>query len=521
MKQDTFCFTKHRTIAIYGGNENGIHYYRKLVAEGYYIQCFIDKNAKETNGMLVIDKKKIPIYEPEKVFELDLGTIIFIAVRNAVEQTNIAKQLFEKNFENIIFYPLIKENKHNAKFLNMLKAFYKEFIAGKIRENAVLPKQKLLWETNPFWDHAIIEQNNKYVVAWVPISIIHYYTITQMEELINIYGITVGTEEKNFDKSIYQLKWLNDLFDFFICGQGNLDYYWEVERVASNYIKRQSNKENQLWFSDRQNCVEILMTGMNIEKDFMVKSAIPVQWNKRGYFNICDGGHRLAFFNCMNISMVPTIISLDEYTKWINSDVLNDFLRYIQEMNIRIFDAPIPHPWFYGCEVIEEKFGKTILKCVLERLIEFDLYDKFSVLDTNPKEGYYLQHFARISTDVIRGIVSDKNQYDLLLYVNRLFYLEDHISLVSMETEKKSKKKYDIVLILKKICELTKAEQIKYIKWVSTKTRKMIVWESGVEYEEEKKIILQHSSFKKYISLKRVLSQNIVREVGIFLKEIN
>lgn len=523
MSENTFCFTKQSTVVIYGCSKNGINFYRNLMSAGYCVEAFVDKKAKEYNYVLIIDDKEVPIYEPEQLMNTDKEILVLIAVRNAVEQNSVAHMLWEMGFQNVIYLPMFRENMRNARGIKDLKAFYREFVDGRISENAVLPKQNTLWETEIFWDHALIEQNDDYVMAWVPISLLHYYSVGQHREMVRVDGIATGKKalgEKYLDKSVFQLKWLNDLFQFFVHGQGDLDNYWEVEEEVSNYVKQQSSNENQLWFADRQKCAEMLMTGISTGNDFLIQSAVPVQWNQKGYFNICDGGHRIAFLNCMNMSMIPARIKVEDYKKWVNIDELEKILFHIKENEITIFETPVPHPWFFGCEVREEKFGNTILKCILEQMMTLNLYENFSVLDANPKEGYYLQHFVRIGAEDVTGIVYDKKQQEFLSQLNRLFYMDGRINLLDMEEEKKNEKKYDIVLILKKLCEMEEQERISYIEWISSKTKKMIIWESGINYELEKQMILKYSGCKKYIFLKRVLSENVVREVGIYLKDI-
>ncbi len=520
MSKDFFCFSKHNPIVIYGGNKNGINYYRRLLADGYIINGFVDRKAKQCNHLISIDEKEISVYEPEEIDKLDKDVIIVIAIRNVIEQNNVASFLWKRSFMNVVYFPMVKKNMHNVEYLSRLKNFYQEFINEKICENAVLPTQKILQETGTFWDQAFISKNDEYVKAWMPLSIIHYYAKSQSQKMVDECGITTsnGVGEKYLDRSIFQLDWLNELFRFFLNGQNDLKNYWELEKRISNYVKQQSTKENQMWFRDRQKCAEMLMSEINGGGDFFIHSAVPVQWNKKGYFNICDGGHRCAFWNCMNLSMVPVQISLEDYRKWMNKKALERLLNYMKLNKITTFETPIPHPWFYGCEVQEEKFGNTILKSVLEQMMQLKVYSGFSVLDLNPKDGYYLQHFVRIGANNVTGIVYNDEHYDFLIYLNQLLYMDKVIRLATMETEIETNNNYDIVLIMKKLCTLGNEERINYIKWIASKTKMMIIWESGVEYEEEKRLILKYSGFRKYVFLKRVLSGNVIREVGIFLK---
>ena len=273
-----------------------------------------------------------------------------------------------------------------------------------------------------------------------------------------------------------------------------------------------------MWFADRQNCIELLSSALNVDADFMYQSAIPVRWNDKGYFNICDGSHRLVFFNQMEMQMVPVQISVEDYEKWINLGSLKHVLSLIEENGAASFETPIPHPWFYECGAKEERFGRTILKCIFEQLDNLELNHNFSVLDTNPGIGYYLQYFARNNeAGKIVGIVKDQIQMELITWLNRLFYLDKriHLSLPKIS----SSDKYDVVLMLKILCTMDELARIDYIKWIESKTKKLMIWESGLDYENERELIMRHSGFNKYIFLKRTLSDNIIREVGIFIKE--
>lgn len=520
MKNDFFCFTKQTPVVIYGCNKSGINYYHWLRETGYTVPCFIDNRAIEFNYACILAGEKIPVCRLEEYEARDVKPIILIAIRNSVEQTNVARILLEKSFQQVVFLPMIEENSQNSHAITCMRSFYRDFSMGKIREDAMLPTQRLLWGENSFWDHAVIQENESSLLVWMPISLIHFYSLRQAEKMSFAYGFQMVNETSAdyYDESVFQLKWLNDLVEFLLEGKGSLEEYWRVENEAPNYIKKKSSKENQLWIADRQKCIEILMSGMNRESGALTQSAVPVQWNEKGYFNICDGSHRLVFLNFLNMQMAPVQLSRQDYAKWINMEALQRLLAYIKEKQVTAFEAPIPHPWFYGCEVREEKCGRTILKCIFEKLKQLGMERDFSVLDVNPQEGYYLQHFARINAGVLVGVLEDQKQRELMEYLNQLFYMDGKIQIMDSCAVKRDDMLYDIVLMFKKLCSLSEEEQVPYIGWIASKAQKMIVWESGINYERERELILQYSGFTKYIFLKRTLSENIIREVGIFVK---
>lgn len=513
-----FSLSKSVPIIIYGYCKAGIEVYHRLSAAGYHISCFIDRKAPEFHNSCIIEGANIPICQLEECSFEESEPIVYIAVRNSVEQTNVAKTLWKHQFQKAIFFPMIEKNMKNHKSIESLRDFYIHFTTGKVEVNFPLPTLESLFGEDIFWDHALIRREDEQVLAWVPMALLHFYTeekgksFTKKEKFVYEY----------WNKNVFRLKWLNELFRFLIKGEGNLDYYEFIEgsAAAENNLRKFSSTQNQLWLTDRQKCVDFLMSGMNTEDGFLIQVAIPVQWNDGGYFNICDGSHRLAFLNSVDMQMVAVRLSLEDYKKWINYEALQNVLAFIRENEITSFETPIPHPWFYGCETREEKFGRTILKCVLEQLEELHLKNDFSVLDTNPREGYYLQYFARTEeAGKIVGIVRDEMQFELITQLNQLFYLDKRIQLVGIDSEACDGWKYDIVLMLKILCTLEGQEKLQYLKWIVSKAEKMIIWESGSDWESERNFIIQQSEFKKYTCLKRTLSDGTIREVGIFMRE--
>jgi hypothetical protein len=76
--------------------------------------------------------------------------------------------------------------------------------------------------------------------------------------------------------------------------------------------------------------------------------------------------------------------------------------------------------------------------------------------------------------------------------------------------------KYDLILVLnflQKLPENTK--KINIIKKIDFYTKEMLIWSSNVNTNKEKKLIMEHSAFKKYESIE--IDQNGY-ELGIFYK---
>lgn len=521
MKDKTFSFNINSKIIIYGCSGNGIYYYRKLKEKGYKVEAFIDMRADEMGNAILIDECSVPVYQLRELKDIKKSNIIiFIAIRNSIEQNNIAKLLYKDGYENVIFIPMLKENINNKNNINILRQFYRDFIEGIFKDNKSLPKLNCLFQNKLFQDYALIKRNTTHVIAWAPISIVFYYSLKQKMRMIESFGIShaKNTDEIYLDKSIFQVEYINQLFDFFLLGEKNLDTYFDFENKISNSVKNKSSVKNQLWLEDRQKCVEIMERGTNRGEDYWVESAIPVEWNSKGFFNICDGAHRLAYLNAMNMHMVPIQTTIDDYNKWINPSVNEEVIEMLKRNDIKEFEAPIVHPWYYECNSREEKVGVLIIKLLLKHLGAKGIKKNYSVLDVEPHEGYYLQHFARLGAQTT-GIVKNEKERELLWNFNKLFYLDEKILILLEKELQKQKGKHNIVFLMKKLSQFEDEEEcIEYLHWINSIISETIVWESGIDYEKEKKLILDHTDFKKYHFFKRILSDKIIREVGIFTK---
>lgn len=522
MQKETFTFNKASSIIIYGCSGNGIYYYRELRKRGYYVEFFVDSRAKEMGESVSIEQyKDIPVYCLEDVNSVDkINVVVFVAIRNSIEQNKVAELLHEAGYENIIYMPMVNETVKNEVYVKSLKRFYRNFIDCNFKNDLDLPKVGMILERELFQDNALIKRNGDIVVAWAPISIIYYYSIKQKNRMIESFGISnaKNTDEIYLDKSIFQVEYINQLFKFFLFGNNDLDIYLDFENKIENCVKKQSSLENQLWLEDRQKCMEIMENGTNRGVGYWIESAIPVEWNEKGFFNICDGAHRLAYLNCMNMNMVPIQTTIEDYDKWVNAEKNTSLINFCKEKGIVRFETPIVHPWYYGCEVNEEKVGKTVLKYLLEYLGSRGMDENFKVLDLNPHEGYYLQHFTRLGAKA-RGVVNDEKERELLWYVNELFNMNSKISILDINDMYEQEETYNIVFLMKKLSALLEKKEVaKMLKWINLHTAEMIVWESGIEPEIEKRLIVEHTDFKKYHFIKKTLSDKIIREVGFFTK---
>ena len=108
----------------------------------------------------------------------------------------------------------------------------------------------------------------------------------------------------------------------------------------------------------------------------------------------------------------------------------------------------------------------------------------------------------------------EDTDYDLFRYFNELMYLEK----INISADM-GQREYDITLGLK-LWERMKDEMqwSEYMKEVDLRTKNILIWESGVLPEYERQRILENTRFSQYHSLRYVLEDKKIREVGVFTK---
>ena len=516
MNKDTFLLDQTHRLVIYGASKNGIYYANFFVSQGFRIAYFIDKKADEIGNRICLDSEEAAVYTIENApREHREEDIVYIAVRNALEQTKCAELAGKQGYQNIIYLPLCKQTNDTAEGIDALMRVYKEIGAGRIVADVPCPKQSYFGKQFIYRDTAIIKRD-KEIVCYTPLDLIFHHSVEQIDKLSAVYGITRDREMdiKYSDRPFSQMDFYQECFSFFFNGTGDIQKYMDTVMHISNDLKQRSTLENQVWLDDRKHVIENMVDRTYTEQDYWKNMAIPITWNEKGFFNIQDGIHRYMTASMLYMKKIPTQMTVEDYEIWINENSLRKCLGYLEQKKIESFPTPISHPYFMECESECDSFGKTVLATIQEYLT--DVWErKMSVLDVNPQIGYFSQNFARMGGNVTAISTPADTDYDLFSYLNELMYLEKKISIrADMGHES-----YDITLCMKLWDRMKDEEQWnEYIKEIDLRTKNILIWESGASPEYERQRILENTHFSKYQSLRYVLEDKIIREVGVFTK---
>lgn len=515
MNKDMFLLDQTQWLVIYGASRNGIYYANFFVNQGFKIAYFIDKKANEIGNRVSLDNGEVAVYSVEEApTEHREEFIVYIAVRNAQEQTKCVELARKQGYQKLIYLPLCKKTNDTAEGIDALMHIYNEIGAGRIVTDMPCPKQSYFREQEIYKDTAIIRRDRE-VVCYVPLDLIFYHNVEQIDRLSSIYGITRdrAIDIKYSDRPFSQMDFYKDCFSFFFNGTGDIQKYMDVVMRISNDLKQRSSPENQEWLDDRKHVVGTMVDKTYYEQNYWKNAAIPIVWNKKGFFNIQDGVHRYMTASMLYMKKIPTRMTIEDYETWVNKKSLKKCLDYLRQERIESFPTPVSHPYFMECESECDSYGKTVLATIQEYLT--DIWEKgMSVLDLNPQIGYFSQNFARMGGNVTAVSTMEDTDYDLFRYFNELMYLEK----INISADM-GQREYDITLGLK-LWERMKDEMqwSEYMKEVDLRTKNILIWESGVLPEYERQRILENTRFSQYHSLRYVLEDKKIREVGVFTK---
>lgn len=511
MMRETFALTCEQKIVIYGASTNGIFYAHLFMDNGFSISYFIDVQAEKMGNSVRIGEQNFPIYTiknvPEEARE---DYIVYIAIRNAMEQEKCVEMARNLGYQKIIYLPLHKKTVETAEGIDALTRVYNEIILGNINGDILCPMQSY-FQVPQYRDVAFIKCNEK-IISYVPLDIIYYHSYAQIKEMNLLYGIPTNEEiDRKYSNCPFpQVDFFKEMFLFFLTGRGNIKKYMDVTMKLPNNLKACSDDEHQEWLDDRKHVIEKIIEKGFYENEFWINSAIPIEWNAGGFFNIQDGIHRYFVADMLSMRKIPAQIKKEDYDIWLNKKALHKCLKYVQ--NIKVLPTPVSHPYFLDCDVESELLGKTVLKYIQEKVASI-WNNQIKILDTNPQIGYYTQHFVRMGGNVTAIMDVNDKYYDVFCSLNELAYLEDRISISGFIDAKH----YDIILCMKNWDMFEdKGHYKEWLKLIKTLTPQLMIWESGVVPEEEKKIIFQYTQFSEYEFLRYVLEDKIIREVGIF-----
>ncbi|MCM1426125.1 MAG: hypothetical protein NC118_05925 [Eubacterium sp.] len=437
---------------IYGAGTRGVEYYKVITRNNMTVVAFVDKNASKIQYV-----DDIPVYELKDIesFPFSKQEIIWvISISNVFTHYDIAKNLFDRGYQYIIYKELTENSLYGKEINKLYQAIsipynntklneleipsfkIKQASTAEVNKSQFITKSvpiELLFGLSKEFYLSVAEKKNPKMIELIPDKSLLYFTINK--DMMRFFLHTVTDAEWN---------------DY-------INLYFEQRRgmIRENSIDL---KEEENHLKDRYLIFQNMELLYNTNINFFYDNPVEVQWNPKGYFNIQDGNNRAAFLLAKGWNTIPCHISYDDYKIWVNEKKVAEVHKCLSR--IERVEYPISNPSF--SHILPKLMPYCYLK--LRKLSEWLYKNKVKitdscVLDIGCKNGFMGQYFVRMGAKVT-AIESNDLSRQLCKHVNDLLYIKEEI--VS-DYKDLVQEQYDLVLLpLWEINDLSKI--LDYVK---------------------------------------------------------
>ncbi|MBC8486367.1 MAG: hypothetical protein H8D45_10045 [Bacteroidetes bacterium] len=484
----TFNFNKDAEILIYGYGRVGQVLHHRLVEQGYRVVGIIDKNAER---FAPVDN--CVFIKPEELDAKSTGNIIILSLQNILEHERVVKMLVAKGAEKIVYL-----NRNGPERYETCFRIFNQLVYGSTINDFEFP----LTTTGSEPEHRFYyREEAESVIVEVPAPLL----FTDAESLTwqNI-NITACRE-------------YNALYDVLL--HGKCDSPEDFKTYCD--ILCRSDRSVEVYLQDRLLLCQMMQTEyMNHGLSFFRNAPSTAKWNRRrGYFNITDGLHRASFLINNNIYTIPIRISKEDYEFWYNHAVAEKCREHIERQHIESTYTPIYHPEFCSIDYSAEKGGCTTASALYQFFRDKAVND-MSVLDVNSSLSYFAQIFARMGAVQIVSVEPRKELFELARLVNQLHYT-DTIEMQNDNVEELDvQNNYDVVIMANDLLPdfHTGDAGKQLLKKMDTLSSGFFIRRSCTDNDEERRYVLDKSSFKSYHRLNIEIIEGKLSEVGVYEK---
>lgn len=346
-------------ILIYGAATTGAIIYKKLIGLSYNVIAFVDRRSNEIESyynlpVWSIDDVKQNCQENDQI-------IVIIAIKNVFEHERVAKMLWETGCKRIIFRPYNELNGKGTEEDKELNKLYNKVMEGEMPLGGYIIKG---YEEHILKDNAIMEENDDYVIANIPI----YYIFTDKYENVDIiWG----------DIPCIGLIPHIGLFNLF-AGKYNDDYKEYIKFCREAAIRSGGVTASESWednvYSSRLDVFNHMEYLWEHDRNFFIRNAVEADYNEKGYFNIKSGKHRIVYMMIKGKRYIPLKILKADYRKWNVRDKAEKINKLLISQNKDILNVRLGNPFFYDYPYQATKFYEDILIRIIELVFRKEYY---------------------------------------------------------------------------------------------------------------------------------------------------
>lgn len=484
----TFNFNKDADILIYGYGRVGQVLHHRLVEQGYRVVGIIDKNAGRFAPV-----GNCTIFKPEELDTESTGHIIILTLQNILEHERVVKMLVAKGAEKIVYLNRNGPERYETCFRIFNQLVYGTTINDfefPITTTGSEPKQRFYYR-----------EETESIIVEVPALLLFTDAESPIWQNINI---TACRE-------------YNALYDVIL--HGKCDSPKDFKTYCN--ILCGSDRTMEAYLQDRFLLCQMMQAEyMNHGLSFFRNAPSTAVWNrKRGYFNLNDGLHRASFLLNNHVHTIPIRISCEDYEFWYNHAVAEKCRGHIERQHIENTYTPIYHPEFCSIDYSAEKGGGTTASALYQFFSDKAVAD-MSVLDVNSNLSYFAQIFARLGAAKIVSAEPRKELFELAKLLNQLHYtntIEMHNDNVE---ELDAQDNFDVVIMANDLLPDFHAEDAgkQLLQNMDTLSSRYFINRSYTDNDEERRYVLDKSSFRSYHRLNIEIIEGKLSEVGVYEK---
>ena len=428
-----YAISKTSKVIIYGAATTGAIVYSTFIRYGIEVIAFIDKRASEIESYYNLPV--IDLNQTEKLIQENREIIIVIGIKNVFEHEKIAKKICGLGCNKIIFRPYKEIKGEGSEKDKEINTIYSSILSGELPQEVYEVED---FEEQNFSDKAVIETDDNYVVANIPI----YYVFTDCYKDRNIlWG----------DIPCLGLVPHIGLFKFFL-GTENEDYHEYIKFCREAALRSGGIKTSKAWeesvYKNRLDVFNHMQYELEHDNGFFIKNAVEADYNERGYFNIKSGKHRVVFLLVMGKRHIPLKIKKADYDKWCNIKKATEIRFLLKDLNKETLPSIIGNPYFYDYPCSTSSFYEHVLMRLISVIYQTQYYEqrKFdfsmkNVLLYNTPMALYADvlYMIGFEVDIIEDDVKNRAIYKAVSGQNVKDELEENKEyfLVVVEGQKK------------------------------------------------------------------------------------
>ena len=305
---EEYVLDKAETLVIYGGSWAGIDLANNLIRAGYNVEAILDQHPNRVSNSPVRVTTTT-----EYISTFGTEAFVCISIANVVSQNQVVRQLQKLGFRRVLYLPLYLRTSAARKMIMVWNEFFSK---GSVPEfTSPIPTEDSMWKVSP--DDFLI---SRFASGEVTVSV-HQEFIRTFD-----YANAIKNSPHFTGEYIKQNIFSNHQF----------------RNSSPLSVLLEYTKENSDWLYD--GLEEHYSAALFDPSEFYNTAMVPAIWNERGFFNILDGQHRIAWLLLHGFTGIPLQVKYEDWLSYFNPVATQNLLDYCRSINS--LPTHVKHPAF-------------------------------------------------------------------------------------------------------------------------------------------------------------------------------